>query len=71
MSSRMRLKVLVMTKITKSSDTPERFIEVPIITYRMLVDNNDFLDCLRAYGVDNWEGYEDAVESFHKERPND
>jgi len=69
----MRPKMTVRIKTMKSSDTPERpggFIEIPISTYRMLVDNNDFLLCLQAYGVDNWEGYEDAVDSFNEERPN-
>ena len=26
----------------------------------------DKLDCLYAYGVDNWPGYEEAIQEFYK-----
>ena len=32
-----------------------------------LTDDSNFLDCLRAAGVDNWDGYENAQEMFYDE----
>lgn len=37
---------------------------------RMCKDVN-FLDCLRGAGVDNWEGYDFALESFYEMYPED
>ena len=30
--------------------------------YEELLANSKFLDCLRACGVDNWLGYDDAID---------
>ncbi len=35
-------------------------ITISIEEYDSLVEDRDFLDCLEACGVDNWEGYEEA-----------
>ena len=32
-----------------------------------LVDDSDFLDCLKSAGVDNWDGYDEAKEMYHDE----
>lgn len=32
-----------------------------------LLDDSDFLDCLKSAGVDNWDGYENAQEMFYDE----
>lgn len=32
-----------------------------------LSDDSDFLDCLKAIGVDNWDGYCEAQEMFYDE----
>ena len=29
-----------------------------------------FLDCLRGCGVDNWEGYSDAIDMYREENEN-
>jgi len=43
----------------------------PLITvnkkfYDQLVDDSNFLDCLKACGVNNWDGYSQAYQMFHK-----
>ncbi|WPH58229.1 hypothetical protein SEA_ALONE_131 [Streptomyces phage Alone3] len=35
--------------------------------WRMLVDSDKFLSALESVGVDNWEGYETAVQLYHGE----
>ena len=32
--------------------------------YESLVEDSDFLHALRAAGVDNWEGYSEAVDIY-------
>jgi len=40
----------------------EEMITITKRQYDALLDESAFLDCLRACGVDNWEGYSDACE---------
>lgn len=45
--------------------------EVEMITvtkedYDSLVDAQLFLDCLEAEGVDNWQGYGDAMDRYQE-----
>lgn len=35
--------------------------------YEQLLEDQRFLECLRANGVDNWEYWDDACEMFHEE----
>ena len=35
--------------------------------YDQLQEDSRFLDCLRAAGVDNWEGYDYAFEILNEE----
>lgn len=35
--------------------------------YEELVANSNFLECLKAAGVDNWEGYEEAQAMYEEE----
>ena len=35
--------------------------------YERLLDRDDFLECLLACGVDNWEGYGEAQEMYDEE----
>ena len=39
--------------------------------YEDLQQDEYFLQCLRAAGVDNWVGYEYAVDEYLKEYPNE
>lgn len=32
---------------------------------------HEFLECLRAAGVDNWEGYSDALDMLHEGEDDD
>ena len=32
-----------------------------------LLDDSDFLDCLKSAGVDNWDGYDLAKEMYYDE----
>jgi hypothetical protein len=34
--------------------------------YDKLLEDSDFLDCLRACGVDNWNGYSDARQMYNE-----
>jgi hypothetical protein len=38
------------------------------MAYDKLLDDSDFLDCLRGAGVDNWDGYDIAVEEYQGSR---
>ena len=35
--------------------------------YNHLVDQYDLLECLRACGVDNWGGWDDAMEMYNSD----
>ena len=35
--------------------------------YEHLKDRAYKLDCLEAHGVDNWEGYDDAMDEYESE----
>ena len=41
---------------------PEPTVEITKAEYERLLENEDFLECLEACGVDNWPGYADACE---------
>jgi hypothetical protein len=34
--------------------------------YERLLEDSEFLNCLRAQGVDNWVGYDDAVDMLRE-----
>lgn len=42
-------------------------IEIPLSVYEELVDDQKLLDALRAAGVDNWQGWDDAIEIYNAE----
>lgn len=42
-------------------------VTIPKSEYARLIKDSDFLDCLLACGVDNWQGYDDAVEMYEEE----
>ena len=39
------------------------FVTISTSEYNKLRDDQNFLNCLRGAGVDNWSGYEDAQEA--------
>lgn len=39
---------------------PREGITITVELYETMIKHMEFLQCLRAAGVDNWEGYSDA-----------
>ena len=39
-------------------------INITLEEYETLIESCEFLLCLKAAGVDNWEGYNNAVEMY-------
>ena len=44
----------------------EETITISKEEYEELVEDSDILGYLRAVGVDNWEGWDDAMELYHE-----
>lgn len=42
-------------------------VEIPLSVYNDLVDDQKLLDALRAAGVDNWQGWDDAIEIYNQD----
>ena len=40
----------------------EKMISITVIEYERLKADAEFLDALRAAGVDNWDGYDSALD---------
>ena len=47
---------------TTGDGLPEDSIVIQKKRYEELLESEEFLGCLQAAGVDNWEGYEQAQE---------
>jgi hypothetical protein len=47
------------------------FIKIPISEYNQMTKRLDWLECLEAAGVDNWQGIEEAIEMFKGDYEND
>lgn len=41
----------------------DTMVTIPLSEYEQLVADQQLLDALHAAGVDNWQGYDDAVEA--------
>lgn len=39
--------------------------------YEQLIVDSNILDYLMVYGVDNWDGYDNALELYHKDYPSE
>lgn len=49
----------------------EEMVSIPKRKYEYLLKQEQILNALQAAGVDNWEGYEEAVESVNSiDEPN-
>lgn len=55
-SAKHRLRAEIKNSVVISKDE-----------YESLVEDADFLGCLEAVGVDNWSGYDYAVEMFEED----
>ena len=49
-------------KVAEAMDT----IEITRKEYDRLVKDSEWLSCLEAAGVDNWEGYDEALSILHE-----
>lgn len=45
----------------------DEMVTITKAEYERLIDNSELLSCLRACGVDNWGGWDDAMEMFREE----
>ncbi len=45
----------------------EETVTISKTEYNELLEDQKLLDCLRGAGVDNWEGWDFAMEDFHSE----
>ena len=53
--------------VVETGDT----ITIPVEHYDEILDDVRFLNALRAAGVDNWDGYDYALEIYNEEENND
>ena len=44
----------------------DEMVEVSVATYESLYNDQAFLKCLMAAGVDNWDGYNEAVKAYEE-----
>ncbi len=51
----------------KNKKEEKEMISIPASEYEDLKEDQRLLDCLRGAGVDNWEGYSEAVALFEDE----
>jgi hypothetical protein len=42
----------------------EKMVTIPESEYQRLLNDSEMLGCLEACGVDNWCGWDDAMELF-------
>ena len=47
----------------------EETVTISKSEYQRLKDDQEFLECLSAAGVDNWEGYTVAVQEYAESHP--
>ena len=40
----------------------EQMVSIPASEYALLLNDSDVLSCLYGAGVENWEGYDEAME---------
>lgn len=48
-------------------EVPKGYVLVKEEEYDELLEDRDFLLCLQACGVDNWEGIDEAIKMFGME----
>jgi hypothetical protein len=52
----------------KHEDEGSKTITISVEEYNRLVNAEKKLNCLESAGVDNWDWYDDAMESFHEDQ---
>ncbi len=61
-----KLKLNGEAPIDHTTRIVDRVITIPLDTYNILLDEELLLRCLEEAGVDNWEGYSEAVKLYRK-----
>jgi hypothetical protein len=46
----------------RPSEDPNVFVEIPLSEYEQLKEDQAWLSCLEAAGVDNWDGWSFALQ---------
>lgn len=47
----------------------KEMVTIPKKEYDELLESSLMLECLKSQGVDNWAGYEDALQMFNEYSP--
>ena len=58
---------LLKKSLTEALNTLNGYSLIRTDTLTQLIDDSDFLECLKTVGVDNWDGYDEAKEMFYDE----
>jgi hypothetical protein len=58
---------MTVDKIAEALDT----VTISKAEYDELVKDQTFLKCLMGAGVDNWEGYDFAIETYQEDYPDE
>ena len=53
---------------TSTPPSSEPTITIPLKEFTRLTERDDWLSCLEAAGVDNWQGYDYAMELSQENR---
>jgi hypothetical protein len=60
-------KVANMLTKARELEGSKELITIPKEAYDRLLADQEFLSCLEAAGVDNWSGYDEAVEMYNED----
>ena len=60
---------MIRTKINFMDTQPTETITITKKEYKDLLDRDERLSALEAAGVDNWEGYDVAIDIFYEQYP--
>ena len=58
---------LLKKSLTEALNILDGYSLIRTDTLTQLIDDSDFLGCLKTVGVDNWDGYDEAKEMFYDE----
>lgn len=51
----------------RNQDNITETITISKLEYNRLLEHSNKLSALESYGVDNWQGYDDAMQYYYKE----
>jgi hypothetical protein len=57
-------------ELCESLDIPNEYEVIHKIDLELMIEAWNKLDALEAYGVDNWEGYGEAMQSLYNDEEN-